>query len=518
MALVIRNLPACARDAAYVLALVSAEWRDIVQIVPECVYISVRTLTRSVSMVEWGRDQLLWEPNDHERTMSSAAQHITTPAKRLEVCQHLFRNCGVRAQDQAHNTLSNAVARDDVVLMRWLIQVGYRVTRHTANHVQGVECAQLVIEALTAAEWSHLILTNALKTGNLDLIHYIRPRVRTLHMVNERVGTAMVRLYGEGVDMLQDIHMSRSYGIYIPAAFVRIGDIHNALLWSNDHDGGRATEMAAYRKNFTGLRQLINCKCRHDARVSAALAYHGALDALQVHIQQDGGVWDADVITKAMIHGHRPLVQWAVSHGCPLTAAAAAMAAARGRLDDIVWLRGLGKPALCLTAGGAARAIGTKHETRILDYFLGLLWEENTLTEIATAASTLWTHIYAAKSSSAALTMMRHNIPPSFDHVKLIALGEATLFDMLQDVIRISPWLAHKSGWPPAPIVFGGWLDACNLAAEMGNLACLQALRRLGCPWNHITIQTAGRFGHCDVVAWAVANGCPTTSETSMST
>jgi hypothetical protein len=49
---------------------------------------------------------------------------------------------------------------------------------------------------------------------------------------------------------------------------------------------------------------------------------------------------------------------------------------------------------------------------------------------------------------------------------------------------------------------------ACRAAAEGGQLAVLQWLREMGCPWDAYTCHFAALYGHLDVLKWARANGC----------
>lgn len=51
--------------------------------------------------------------------------------------------------------------------------------------------------------------------------------------------------------------------------------------------------------------------------------------------------------------------------------------------------------------------------------------------------------------------------------------------------------------------------DACNIAAERGDLVLLQLVRAKGCPWNETTCACAAKGGNLEVLKWLRAEGCP---------
>ena len=57
-----------------------------------------------------------------------------------------------------------------------------------------------------------------------------------------------------------------------------------------------------------------------------------------------------------------------------------------------------------------------------------------------------------------------------------------------------------------------GWrwpVHACELVANIGNLAVLQLARQHMCPWSKHTCASAAEGGHLEVLQWARAQGCP---------
>ena len=60
----------------------------------------------------------------------------------------------------------------------------------------------------------------------------------------------------------------------------------------------------------------------------------------------------------------------------------------------------------------------------------------------------------------------------------------------------------------PQSIALEACCATCDEAAQKGHLACLRAARARGCSWSASTAETAAALKDCQLLMWALANGC----------
>ena len=200
----------------------------------------------------------------------------------------------------------------------------------------------------------------------------------------------------------------------------------------------------------------LEWRCNNGVKLSSLAAERGKIESL-TYLRANGCPLDEWTCWGAAREGHLEVLQWAHQNGCPWDAETCFHAANGGHLEVLQWARQNGCPWDAYTCAGAARG----------GHLEVLQWA-------------------------------RQNGCP-WDAYTCLCAADGGHLEMLQ-------W-ARQNGCP--------WnMDTCAWAAIKGNLEMLQWARQNGCPWDAQTCIAAAHTGHLEVLQWAHQNGCPWNAET----
>lgn len=267
----------------------------------------------------------------------------------------------------------------------------------------------------------------------------------------------------------------------------------------------RAALLASKARAQWARRALdVDVCARADA--CALAAARGDLDLLR-WLRKHDAPWDASACAAAAERGHAACVRWLVRKGCAADARACEGAARAGQLALLQELRGAGC-AWCAATTTAAAAAGH------LDV---LAWAHAGGCPVdALAAGDAAAHGGQAR----ALAWLQQRAGCAWTADTMMAAAGAGQLEAIQYLVAQGvPFDAHAA----AEAARGAhahvlrWAhergcalddDVCRALASCGALELLRWARRVGVPWSAATATAAAANGHVGTLRWALDNGC----------
>ena len=230
----------------------------------------------------------------------------------------------------------------------------------------------------------------------------------------------------------------------------------------------------------------VGCPFVWGAPLAAKMARHGCTNALHWAVM-NGMACDRETTRQAAHHGHLETLARALAAGCAMDATEVARkAASHGHLDILEWI--ISK--YSVKWGTIHTAAAARHGHLVVLQWLrsrGIPWDSNAVTQAA------------GNNHAEVVEWAVHNggrLRPK----AMYAAAERGHIEM----VRL---LRERLGCATD-------VKTCGWAAYGGRLEVLQYLRSglFPVPWDHETCEGAARNGHLRVLAWAIAQGCPTGS------
>jgi hypothetical protein len=216
-------------------------------------------------------------------------------------------------------------------------------------------------------------------------------------------------------------------------------------------------------------------------------------------------------IAWAVQRGHKNLIGWAHSSGCPLTASAAVAALDAGRFDLFLWLVAERGCPWRKMATECAEAAARANLVEAIDWIVAerrgaVDWRRvavdaaerghlAVLQRLPLRPRKAGTYVARCAARNGHLEVLRWAFERGYPIDHTCAKEAAGRGDM--DMLR---WLDDNG----LPIGRG----ACASAAAGGRLEVLRWLRERGCPWGQTSLRAAAA-GHAHVIHWAIGAGCP---------
>ena len=228
----------------------------------------------------------------------------------------------------------------------------------------------------------------------------------------------------------------------------------------------------------------VGCPFVWGAPLAAKMARHGCSNAL-IWAVMNGMSWDKETTRQAAHHGHLDTLARALAAGCEMDGTEVARkAASHGHLDILEWI----VAKYSVKWGHVHTTAAARHgHLEVLKWLRsrGIPWDSNAVTQAAGynhAEVVEW-----AVRNGGRLRPKAMYAAAERGHLEMVTL--------LRE--RLGCVMTEKT---------------CGWAAYGGRLEVLQYLRSgpLPCPWDHETCEGAARNGHLRVLAWAIAQGCPT--------
>ena len=228
----------------------------------------------------------------------------------------------------------------------------------------------------------------------------------------------------------------------------------------------------------------VGCPWVWGAPLAAKMARHGCTNALLWAVM-NGMAWDQETTRQAAHHGHLETLARVLAAGCAMDGTEVARkAASHGHLEILEWI--IPKHSVMWSTIHTTAAARSGH-LEVLKWLRarGIPWDSNAVTQAAG-----YDHV-------AVVEWAVHNGGRLRPNAMCAAAerGHLEMVTLLRE--RLGCAMTEKT---------------CGWAAYGGQLEVLQYLRsgQFPCPWDAQTCDRAARNGHLRVLAWAIAQGCPT--------
>eukprot|EP00611_Tribonema_gayanum_P002321 TRINITY_DN116_c0_g1_i2.p1 TRINITY_DN116_c0_g1~~TRINITY_DN116_c0_g1_i2.p1 ORF type:complete len:422 (-),score=46.10 TRINITY_DN116_c0_g1_i2:110-1375(-) len=315
-------------------------------------------------------------------------------------------------------------------------------------------------------------------------------------------------------DMWMKIFEFLAHGHYLQLSSVSTG-WRSLYATSMQLKGLAAREKQTYALAMVASAPLIQWAFTNGCKVTARTLFHavtsGTLKAMQFvyanmpHRHRDI-IQDWPVCNAAAGRGDLEMLQWARSKGCYLHHFTGAAAARGGHLEVLQWVHADGCPLDVNTC--AAAASGGHLQVLRWARDIGCEWDEETCDGAAEGGHMLI--LQYARSHGCPWSTETSSNAARHGHLQLLQWAHANGCPLDAGVYSAAAegghfhvlQWLHEVGCPCDEL-------ACKCAAAEGHLDILQFLRAQGCPWNGRVCTAAIEKGNLELLQWARANGCP---------
>ncbi|GFR41345.1 hypothetical protein Agub_g1959 [Astrephomene gubernaculifera] len=402
--------------------------------------------------------------------------------------------------------LEAAAAAKQLEAFKWALQHGHCILRMAALEYASSTGLKAACEACLAhgCPWSEHAVYAAASSGHVGLMHWLilqRPSddepldyLYVLHGAAEgcKLGELQRLLHEWQAAGLLEEEQEEEWKPFMLAAAAgsATADWQAKVAWLEAQGFPQSPNASAAAGTCSdALARLTWLQGKGYPLVTAAasrVTERGAADALRYLLER--GVWPADTaVHAAAVRGHLDVLVLLIGQGYPLTRDLAFIAASGGHVSTVTWL---------------LETVEQQQPEQQQP-------EEHPLLH--------GKYLFRAATQSGNLGLMswlRQRGCP-WDAAAYGFAAEAGSEEALE-------WLAH-SGCPREPEdVFTAAVPPYAMAANHGDLATMQCLRRLGWPWDPAgaTFTACVRQEQCPppVLAWLVAEGCPVDWEAAVAT
>lgn len=380
-----------------------------------------------------------------------------------------------------------------------------RAAQSAAKAIHG-GCLRRLFEAHPDIDDDHMgdIVAAAARADDVAQFVYVHERTRYFpeHSIVEAAAAGAARVLA---------HMLNDIGAYRPSFLSRAFDSavscgrHQCVALLSPHCTGaswRPVAIAAGR----GTTAMIDCLVADGHALAsvacAAAASYGRLAMLQ-HLRSLGCPWDARTYENAISSDRPEVVAYVSDNGCPCDARACAAAVASGRRDLLEGLRRAG----CPWDGGACANAARIRDIDTLMYLL-----DNGCPMHADVSR------YAALNGDIDMLVRVHERGCPWSDWMVDALAFA--------LCRVTHWSVSRLGLTrdvPDPHDAGRLAclayavangcpttgDSLLYAIETGNMAMLVKVRGMGVPWAEAATLGAAEAGRNAMLIYAHEDGCP---------
>ena len=398
---------------------------------------------------------------------------------------------------EAGTAMNSAIIGGHLDVMKWLKEegcplVGYHGTfAAQEGHFEALKWMKENGCALDA-----FCFVCAALRGDLEMLRWLHengcPIGRNGNMINEAAQTGHL----EAMKWLKDNGYTFTSGAYSRACESGAKSVE-IFQWLKEQDcpwDNKAYIVAAKKGNMEALNWLSeNGECVWNDDACAKAARKGHLEVLK-RLREKGCPWNWSICKLAAKRGWMECLVWANENGCtwkPKKDAALFKAAvAGGKLEIVKWMSQ--KLTFEPTQEHCDLAARRGH-LEVLKWLRekGVPWEKFTLEEALSADG---------DRSETLKWAIRNGCPFGIDEMRVAA--SCKHFGVLK--------LMYKMMMASNPVVADEWDPSfCVETARSGNARMLEWLRNHGFPWNSRTIAIAAWEGHLSLVKWAIGNGCP---------